>query len=91
MALQKLTVFQMRKWEKNNDLTGERIVKYYYAVFPEKGLPFEFSSNRDDIEVHEGQLKYDKDLAEEIDISASFDSFKGKMKMYETGSNEKPE
>jgi hypothetical protein len=88
---QRLTVFQMREWEKVNDLTGERIVKYYYAGFPEKGTPFEFSSNRDDINVHEGLMKFDKEQSEELDLSVKYDSFKGKMTFFETGSNVKPE
>jgi hypothetical protein len=86
-----MTIMQMRKWEKDNDLTGEQIVKYYFAGFPEKGKPFEFSTNRDDITVHEGVMSFQKDQSEEFDLATKFDSFKGAMKFYEVGSEFKPE
>jgi hypothetical protein len=86
---QKLTIFQQRKWEKVDDQSGDTIVKYFYAAFPEKGKPLEFATDRDDIEVHEGLLRYDAGAAEEIDLEAVFDSFKGLMKFREIGSGGK--
>jgi len=82
----KLTIFQHRTWNKHNDVTGDDITKEYYAGFPEKGKPFEFETNRSDIEVHEGIMTYDKDQSEEFDLATKFDSFKGQMKFYEVGS-----
>lgn len=82
----RMTIFQCRHWEKKNDLTGETIEKWFYAGFPEKGKPFEFSSNRSDIEIQQGVLKFDSAKAETIDLESVFDSFKGVMKMREVGS-----
>jgi len=82
----KMVIFQCRHWEKNNDLTGDTIEKYYYAGFPEKGKPFEFSTDRSDIEIHGGVLKFESSLAEEFDLESVFDSFKGQMKFREVGS-----
>lgn len=75
----KLCVIGMREWAKVNDLTGEEIKKYFYQAFDEKGKPMEFQSQKEDYAVNE-TLKYDKELAEEFDLKAVFDSFKGKMK-----------
>lgn len=82
----KITIFQMRHWEKENPQTGDTIEKFYYAGFPEKGKPFEFSTDRSDIEIQGGVLKFDPDRCEEIDLESVFDSFKGVMKMREVGS-----
>lgn len=82
---QKITVFQVREWSKLDDHTGDMIQKWFYAGFPKNGKPFEFQTNRDDIEVHEGIMQYNEELAEEIDLSVKFDSFKEKMVYYETG------
>lgn len=76
----------MRHWSKTNDLTGETIEKWYFAGFPEKGKPFEFATDREDIEVHEGVLRFEKEKSEEFDLESVFDSFKGVMKLREVGS-----
>jgi len=82
----RMSIFQMRHWEKTNDLTGDQIEKFFYAGFPEKGKPFEFSTDHGDIEVHEGIMKFEKDQSEEFELESVFDSFKGAMKFREVGS-----
>lgn len=84
---QKVTIFQKRHWEKEDLNGGGQISKDYYACFPEKGKPFEFSTSTDRIhDVHEGLLKYNPEQSEEVDLVAQFNSFRGEMKMLENGS-----
>lgn len=84
---QKVTIFQVRHWEKE-DLSNGTIKKDFYACFPEKGKPFEFSTSVDrEHEVYEGEMKYNPQKSEEIDLASKFNSFRGEMKFYEVGSD----
>jgi len=86
----KLTVIGMREWTSKPLDGSEPVTCYFYQGFDEKNKPMEFKSQAENYQVNE-TLKYEAELAEEFDLKAVFDSFKGKIKFVDISEEGKVE
>jgi len=64
----KITLVAKETWTTNDRVTGEEISGISFIGYLPNGKPIKFTSRHRDHAINLGQVGFDKDLAEDIDL-----------------------